>query len=188
MTSTPSSAADSSPREPQTIGMVWAQTPGGVIASNGDLPWDVPEDFARFRATVRGHGVIMGRATWDSMPPTLQPMPRSHNVVITRNEQWAAAGTDVAPSMTDAIDLLAAEDEIWVMGGGQIYAQGMAFATLLVVSEIDVPEPAGSQLTPAPDIDPAIWQELTPQDVAGWRTSTTGTRWRILHYRRSTAS
>ena len=77
MTSTPASAAASSPHEPQTIGMVWAQTPGGVIASNGDLPWDVPEDFAHFRATVRGHGVIMGRATWDSMPPTLQPMPRS---------------------------------------------------------------------------------------------------------------
>lgn len=168
--------------------MVWAQTPGGIIASSGDLPWDVPEDFAHFRATVRGHGVIMGRATWDSMPPTLQPMPRSHNVVITRNTEWSAPGTDIAPSIPAALDLLTAEDEVWIMGGGQIYALGMDVATLLVVSEIEVPEPEGDVLTPAPAIDPAIWREGTPSDVAGWRTSATGTRWRILHYRRSTNS
>ena len=52
-----------------TIVMVWAQTPGGVIAADGELPWDVPEDFEHFRLTVAGRPVIVGRTTWESMPP-----------------------------------------------------------------------------------------------------------------------
>lgn len=167
------------------IGMVWAQTPGGTIASDGDLPWDVPEDFAHFRATVRGHAVIMGRATWDSMPPSMRPMPHSRSVVLTRDRAWSAPGAETVDGIDAALDLLSEQDEVWVMGGGQVYALGMDVATLLVVSEIDVPEPTGRDLTPAPTIDPAVWQECTPPDVAPWRTSTTGTRWRVVHHRRS---
>ncbi|WP_235866150.1 dihydrofolate reductase [Serinibacter arcticus] len=164
--------------------MVWAQTPGGTIASDGDLPWDVPEDFAHFRATVRGHAVVMGRATWDSMPPAMRPMPHSRSVVLTRDGTFEAPGGEVVGSLEEALTLLADEPQVWIMGGGQVYAAGMAVADLLVVSEIDVPEPTGDVLTPAPAID-AGWVQDTPEDVAGWRTSSTGTRWRVLHHRRS---
>lgn len=164
--------------------MVWAQTPGGTIASDGDLPWDVPEDFAHFRETVRGHGVIMGRATWDSMPPRMRPMPHSRSVVLTRDPSWSAPGAEVVTTLADGVALLADEDEVWIMGGGQVYALGAAVADLLVVSEIDVPEPTGEVLTPAPAIDPEVWIERTPPEVAGWRTSSTGTRWRVLHLHR----
>lgn len=168
-----------------TLGSVWAQTPAGVIASGGELPWDVPEDFAHFRATVKGHPIIVGRATWDSMPPAWRRNRTATSVVITRGELDPEPGVAVARSMAHAVDLLAAEPdpERWIIGGGQIYALGMAVADLLVVSEIDVPEPAG-ELTLAPSIDADTWREDTPADVAGWRTSTTGTRWRIRHYRR----
>lgn len=168
-----------------TIGMVWAQTPGGIIARDGALPWDVPEDFAHFHATVRGHAVLMGRATWDSMPPDLRPMPQSRCVVLTRDEAWSAPGAEVVGTLAEALALLADEPELWVMGGGEVYALALEHADLLVVSEIDVPEPDDGHLTPAPRLDPAQWHDVTPPDVAGWRTSATGTRWRIVHHRRS---
>lgn len=167
------------------VGMVWAQTPGGTIASDGDLPWDVPEDIAHFRATVRGHAVLMGRATWEAMPPAMRPMPHSRTVVLTRDETFSAPGAEVVATLPAAIELLADEGEMWVMGGGEVYALALDHADLLVVSEIDVPEPDGDQLTPAPRLDPERWHDATPPDVAGWRTSVTGTRWRIVHHRRS---
>lgn len=163
------------------IGMVWAQTPRGTIACDGALPWDVPEDFAHFRATVHGHAVVMGRATWDSMPPRMRPMPHSRSIVLTRDPAWSAPGAESVCSLSDALALLRGEDEIWIMGGGQVYAAGSSVADLLVVSEIDVSEPVGEVLTPAPALDPEVWVERTPDDVAGWRTSVTGTRWRVRH-------
>ena len=168
-----------------TVGMVWAQTPAGTIASDGALPWDVPEDIAHFRATVRGHAVLMGRATWESMPPRMRPMPHSRSVVLTRDAAFDAPGAEVVTTLPEALALLADEPEVWVMGGGQVYALALEHADLLVVSEIDVPEPDGRDLTPAPHLDPNRWREATPPDVAGWRTSATGTRWRIVHHRRS---
>lgn len=176
-----------------TIGMVWAQTPGGVIAADGELPWDVPEDFEHFRLTVAGRPVIVGRATWESMPPRWRENRVARgdvNVVVTRGD-WSAPGVAVAHSMAQAVALAqegttaqpASAQEVWVMGGGQIYALGLELADLLVVSEIDVPEPTG-ELTPSPAWSPLEWVEATPPDVAGWRTSRTGTRWRIRHLRR----
>lgn len=95
----------------------------------------------------------------------------------------AEPGLAVAHSMAQAVQILEgeADPEHWIIGGGQIYALGMEVADLLVVSEIEVPEPSGA-LTMAPHIDPVIWREETPGDAAGWRTSATGTRWRIRHY------
>lgn len=167
------------------LAQVWAQTPAGVIASDGDLPWDVPEDFAHFRATVKGHPIIVGRATWDSMPPAWRRNRTATSVVITRGDIEPKPGLAVAHSMDQAVQILAheADPERWIIGGGQIYQLGMAVANLLVVSEIDVPEPTGT-LTLAPRIDPDLWREETPGEVAGWRTSATGTRWRIRHYLR----
>lgn len=166
------------------LGMVWAQTPAGTIAADGTLPWDVPEDFAHFRETVAGHPVIMGRATWDSMPPTMRPMPKSRSVVVTRNEEFAAEGAEVVTSLEDALELLAEPadlEEVWVMGGGQIYAAAMTYADELLISEIEVSEPEG-EVTPAPAVDEEVWQEETPEEIAGWRTSTSGTRWRVRRW------
>lgn len=167
------------------LGSVWAQTPGGVIAADGELPWDVPEDFAHFRATVKGHPIIVGRATWESMPPRWRANRSAISVVLSRGPLPPEEGVVGATSMTDAIAIMAdhPDPERWIIGGGQIYALGMAVADLLVVSEIDVPEPTGS-LTRAPEIDPVTWAEATPGDVGHWRPSITGTRWRIRHYRR----
>lgn len=173
------------------LGSVWAQTPGGVIAARGELPWSVPEDFAHFRATVVGHPVIVGRATWESMPAPWRAARGRRgdaSIVLTRDPTWAGAGQDgaqVATSIEQAVARVAGQDA-WVMGGGQVYALAMDHAAILLVSEIDVPEPvaSASELTLAPRIDPELWRQDTSAELAGWRTSTTGTAWRIRRYRR----
>lgn len=71
------------------VGMVWAQTPGGVIAADGDEPWDVPEDFQHFRDTVAGRPVVVGRRTWESMPKPWRRRRAARSVVVTRDPEWA---------------------------------------------------------------------------------------------------
>ena len=58
-----------------TVGLVWAQAANGVIGAGGGLPWHLPEDLARFKELTLGSTVVMGRATWDSLPPAVRPLP-----------------------------------------------------------------------------------------------------------------
>ncbi|WP_454300128.1 dihydrofolate reductase [Salana multivorans] len=88
------------------VGMVWAQTPGGVIAADGHLPWDVPEDFQHFRDTVAGRPVVVGRATWESMPKPWRRRRAARSVVVTRDPEWAPEVDDDAlraGSLTEAV-------------------------------------------------------------------------------------
>ena len=67
-----------------SLALVWGQTPTGTIGRDGTLPWHVPEDMAHFRDLTRGHPVIMGRATWASLPSRFRPLPGRDNIVLTR--------------------------------------------------------------------------------------------------------
>jgi dihydrofolate reductase len=66
------------------IGLVWAQSANGVIGRDGTLPWHLPEDMARFRALTTGATVLMGRRTWESLPPRFRPLPGRRNLVLSR--------------------------------------------------------------------------------------------------------
>ena len=76
------------------IGLIWAQARGGVIGKDGAMPWHLPEDLAHFKRTTLGCPVIMGRKTWDSLPPKFRPLPGRRNIVVTRNTQWQADGAE----------------------------------------------------------------------------------------------
>src|SRR5690554_661473 len=98
------SAASSAPRE---IGMIWAEARGGVIGAEGGLPWHLPEDLAHFKAKTLGEAVVMGRKTWDSLPPRFRPLPGRENIVITRQPDWTADGARRAATLVDAVRGLA---------------------------------------------------------------------------------
>jgi dihydrofolate reductase len=66
------------------IGLIWAQARGGVIGKDGTMPWHLPEDLAHFKRTTLSHPVIMGRKTWESLPPRFRPLPGRANLVVTR--------------------------------------------------------------------------------------------------------
>ncbi|MEO7400577.1 MAG: dihydrofolate reductase [Polaromonas sp.] len=119
-----------------SISLIYARAANGVIGNNNRLPWHLPEDMAHFKRLTQGHTVIMGRKTWDSLPPRFRPLPGRTNVVITRQTDWQAAGAQTAASLTEALRLCGQAEEVWVIGGAQIYAQAEPLADRIEVTEI----------------------------------------------------
>ncbi|GAB3298987.1 dihydrofolate reductase [Epidermidibacterium keratini] len=167
-----------------TIGLIWAQAHDRVIGADGAIPWRIPEDLARFRALTGTSRVLMGRRTWDSLPPRFRPLPGRDNVVLTRSDSWAADGAVVAHSVEEALagPAGAASGDVWVMGGGDIYALAMDRADVLEVTEVDLEVPGDVR---APVIGPE-WVLSESDPVEGWHESSEdGTRYRFLTYRRA---
>lgn len=121
---------------PARLHLIYARAANGVIGRDNQLPWHLPEDLAHFKRTTLGCPVIMGRKTWDSLPPKFRPLPGRLNIVVTRDPAFAADGAAVAHSLEDARDLCPAGSTAWVIGGAQIYAQALPLASEVVVTEI----------------------------------------------------
>ncbi len=125
------------------INLIWAQAKDRVIGKNGKMPWHLPEDLAHFKRTTLGHPVIMGRKTWDSLPLRFRPLPGRMNVVISSDaptrENLSKIGTSPAQNLREALLICEqmGSNEVWVIGGAQIYAQALPLAHKLVVTEID---------------------------------------------------
>ena len=119
------------------INLIYARAANGVIGLNNAMPWHLPEDLAHFKQLTQGWPVIMGRKTWDSLPPRFRPLPGRRNVVITLQTDWAQEGALRAGSLDQALALCADAQEIWVMGGAQIYALAEPMAQRIEVTEID---------------------------------------------------
>lgn len=116
--------------------LIYARAENGTIGLNGQMPWHLPEDLAHFRQQTQGCPVIMGRKTWDSLPPRFRPLPGRQNIVITRQPDWSDAGAVRAASLPEAVAWCAEAAVVWVIGGAQIYAQAAPYAHAAVVTEI----------------------------------------------------
>jgi dihydrofolate reductase len=141
------------------INLIYARAANGVIGKDNAMPWHLPEDLAHFRQLTQGWPVVMGRKTWDSLPPRFRPLPGRRNVVLTRQADWAQAGAERAPDLAQALALCGDAEEIWVMGGAQIYAQAEPLAQRIEVTEIDRAF-EGDAL--APELGPG-WRETARQ-------------------------
>jgi dihydrofolate reductase len=119
------------------IALVAAVARGGVIGHAGTIPWRVAEDMARFRDLTIGHPVVMGRKTWDSLPDRFRPLPGRRNIVVTRNPLWHADGAQRAGSLEDALRLVDGAERVFVIGGGELYAQALPLADELLLTEVD---------------------------------------------------
>jgi dihydrofolate reductase len=84
-----------------------------------------------------GAPVIMGRKTWESLPPRFRPLPGRRNVVVTRNAGWNSPGGERVSSLQDAVALIAGEPHVWVIGGAEIFAQALPLAHVIEVTEIE---------------------------------------------------
>nr|WP_255560148.1 dihydrofolate reductase [Salinibacterium sp. M195] len=158
------------------------------------MPWHLPEDLAHFKSLTLGSPVIMGRKTWDSLNPRFRPLPGRRNIVVTRQEAWAAPGAEVAHSVESAIKLAAASDHsadssgtaasgepaavVWVIGGAQIFSSVLESADRLEVTEIDKSF-EGDTIAPERGDQ---WMLVARDPVEGWHTSTTELRYRFLRY------
>ncbi|QDL55205.1 dihydrofolate reductase [Rhodoferax aquaticus] len=117
--------------------LIYACAANGVIGIKGTLPWHLPEDLAHFKRTTLGCPVIMGRKTWDSLPPKFRPLPGRTNVVVTRQTDWSESGAQRASDMHSALQFCEHSPDVWVIGGAQLYALAEPLAHTAVVTEID---------------------------------------------------
>lgn len=110
------------------------------LGKGGELLWQLPDDMRRFKALTTGHPVIMGRKTWESLPPKFRPLPGRTNIVVTRQSGYRAEGAVVVDGLSDAF-LAAADapgaDETFVIGGGELYTAALPYATRLCLTLVD---------------------------------------------------
>ncbi len=111
--------------------LIAALTKNRVIGKNGAVPWDIPEDIQRFKQLTLGHAVLMGRRTFDTLS---EPLTDRRNVVLTSRE---IPGVETYPTIAGALQALQEENDVYVIGGGQIFAQLLTDAAELRLTIID---------------------------------------------------
>ncbi len=115
------------------VSIIVAVAQNGVIGDGNRLIWHISEDLRRFKAITTGHPVIMGRKTFESLG---RPLPNRTNVVITRQRNYRPEGCLTAASLEEALRLFPVSEELFVIGGGQIYRQAMPLAHRLYLTEV----------------------------------------------------
>jgi dihydrofolate reductase len=105
-----------------------------VIGADNALPWHLPSDLKRFKALTMGHHILMGRKTFESIGRVL---PGRTSVVITRNPAWRAEGVLVAGSLEDAIRMASDDDEVFVIGGEQVFREALERADRIHLTELE---------------------------------------------------
>ena len=156
--------------------LIFARAANGVIGRNNALPWHLPEDLAHFKRLTLGCPVIMGRKTWDSLPPRFRPLPGRRNVVVTRQPDWQAEGALCAHSLTEALQQCKDQPDVWVIGGAELYAQALPLAASAHVTEIDAPFEGDAY---APEFD-ASWVETARL----LQTSASGMNFSFVTYKK----
>ncbi|MBK9160989.1 MAG: dihydrofolate reductase [Nitrosomonadales bacterium] len=137
------------------ISILVAMARNRIIGVNNTLPWRCPEDLKHFKTLTMGHHMIMGRKTFDSIG---KPLPGRTTVVVTRNADLAIEGCLMAHSLEHAITACAGDEEIFIVGGAQLYAQALPLADTLYITEIQQ-DVAGDAWFPA--FDRSEWRETS---------------------------
>ena len=123
----------------------------GVIGDQNRLLWHISEDLRRFKALTSGHPVVMGRKTCESLG---RPLPNRRNVVISRQETQIA-GCEVVHSLDEALALFSADEEVFIIGGAQIYAAALPIADRFYLTRVEHPYEGDTRF---PDWNPAQWR------------------------------
>lgn len=136
--------------------MIAAVAENNALGKNNDLLWHLPLDFRRFKEITSGHHIIMGRKTFESFP---KPLPNRTHVIITRQKDFKHDGCIVVQDIEKAIAVCPKEDDLYIIGGGEIYKQFIHVADQLDITRVHNSFEADVYF---PEIDPEIW-ELTSE-------------------------
>ncbi|AKK02630.1 dihydrofolate reductase [Corynebacterium epidermidicanis] len=145
-----------------TYKAIWAQSLDGIIGDGKDMPWHLPEDLAHFREHTTGSAVVMGRATWESIPERFRPLPGRANYVLSSREpgEWSTGAT-VVRELPDI--------DAWIMGGGQVYEATLSQVSTVICTLIDAHLATIPHAVSAPPLD-----DFRPTTDSGWLTSQAG--------------
>lgn len=117
------------------ISLIVAMAKNRVIGKENEMPWHLPADLQHFRKTTLDKPVIMGRKTYESIG---RPLPKRHNIVISQNADYKVEGCDVVSSLDEALQQAGAVEELFIIGGGFLYAQTIDRADKLYLTFIDL--------------------------------------------------
>mgnify|MGYP004487797739 CR=1 FL=1 len=157
-----------------TIHLIWAEADNHVIGAGNGIPWRLPEDQRLFRTLTSGATVVMGRATWESLPERFRPLPNRRNVVLTRNPGFEAPGAERAGSPAELLDV---PGDLWIMGGAAVYEAFLPHAGHIARTVIDLAV-AGDTFAPVPGGE---WHV----EAGEWQVSETGLRYRFENLTRA---
>ena len=133
------------------ISIIVAIAQNGTIGDKNSLLWHIKEDMRFFRTTTSGHPVIMGRKTFESLGS--KPLPKRKNIVITRSD-FEFEGAFTAHSLEEAISMAEGDEEIFIMGGAQIYAQSLDIADRMYITRVERDYEGDTSF---PEIDYSKW-------------------------------
>ncbi len=122
----------------KNISLIVAVSQNSVIGKDNKLAWHLPNDMKYFSNMTNGHPIIMGRKNWESIPIKYRPLPNRKNIVITRNKNFKDNGAIIVNSIEEAIKVSrsSTDEEIFIIGGGEIYKLGLEFVDKLYMTEI----------------------------------------------------
>ncbi len=141
------------PEHPR-ISLIWAMSDNGVIGRANTLPWHMPADLSHFRRITTGHLIVMGRKNYESIG---KPLPQRTNIILTRDPSYRAPGCVVVHTLDEALEQTQNADEIFVIGGADIYRQFLPKADRLYLTQIHAHIDGDTFF---PDYNPSLWHEI----------------------------
>ena len=157
------------------LSIIAAVASNGVIGAAGRLPWRLPDDLRHFRALTRGHAVVMGRRTWESLPG---PLADRQNIVVTSRRSYDAPGAEVVPDLDAALAAVRLPPPAFCIGGAVLYREALPRASTLHLTEIDA-DYAGDVRFPPYARD--AWREVAREA----RVGDDGVAYAFVTYRRA---
>jgi dihydrofolate reductase len=143
------------------VSLIVAVSENGVIGRDGGLPWRQSADLKRFKNLTKGHTIIMGRRTWESIG---RPLPDRRTIVVSRQPDYRPeADVRVAASLDAAIESAAGEDEVFVIGGGQLYSEALPRVDRLYLTRVSAHVEGDTKF---PDVDWSVWKLTAMEDCA----------------------
>ena len=141
-----------------TLSLIVAFANNQVIGINNTLPWHLPEDLKRFRTLTTGHHIIMGRKTFESLGRLL---PGRTTIIVTRNKDYNVEGALIAHSLQAALMLCASDSEPFLIGGAELYKDGLKLANKLYITEVHADFSGDAFFA---ELDLCVWQLTEKKD------------------------
>jgi dihydrofolate reductase len=142
------------------LSLIVAMSRNRVIGADGRIPWHLPDELKLFKSVTMGHHIVMGRKTWDSIGRLL---PGRQTVIVTRQPGYRVAGAIVAHSLDEAIAVCGADDEIFVIGGAELFRAALPVADRLYLTTVDAEVGGDVRM---PEFAAAEWREVSSQQHA----------------------
>lgn len=146
-----------------TLSIIVAVASDGAIGRANDLLWHLPADLKRFKELTTGHTILMGRKTFESLPRG--PLPNRRNIIISRS-LLAQPGAEVYPTIQQAMEACASDEEVFIIGGGEIYRQLLPNTERIYLTRVQASFPDAEVFFP--ELDPIEWieeaREVYPRD------------------------